>query len=392
MKNCVGILLRIILCILLTLSLSGCWNRRELDTLGIVMGAGIDKATEAEKVQLTVQIVKPGEIKSKNSEGGSGSQAFWNVTGTGNTIFATLRDMANKSSRSFFFPHNQVIIFGNELAKQGIQKYIDFFMRDPETRMNVSVLIAQGTATEILNVKSELDKVPASSIAKLVKLRSKATSQIRAVMLRDLVPGLMSKTTSFTVPFIKTVTDGDKKVVTVYETAVFKRDKLVGSMNKTEGRGLMWILGKAKSGIIEIKGPGNDMVSVEIIRASSKIVPEINNNTITMKVTIHEEGNIGEQSGPENLSKLIEVAALEKKIDEAIKNEVIAAVKKSQQLNTDVFGFGDAIHKKYPKQWKDLEGNWDELFKDIQVEVKVDARLRIMGRIFTPSVPEQEGK
>jgi spore germination protein KC len=388
MKNRVGILLKTTICILLIMSLSGCWSSHELDTLGIVMGIGVDKLMASGKAQITAQIIKPGGIKSQNKELGSGSQAFWNVTGTGDTVFSTIRDMTNKSSRKLFFPHNQVLILGRSIAEEGIQKYIDFFMRDPKTRVNVWVLISQDTAQEILDVKSELEKVPANNIAKLIKGQEAATSQTRAVRLRDLIPGLMSKTTAPTAPFIKISRDGDKEVAMISGTAVFKGDKLVGKLDKHEGRGLLWVMGDVKSGIIEVEGSENHKVSLEIVRASSKIVPKIINNEITIKVNINEEGNIGEQTGPENLSKLTEVASLEKKKAQVIRNEVMAAVKKAQELNADVFGFGDAVHKKYPDQWKKLEDNWNEIFKDIQVEVDVKAKLRLMGRIIKPSVPE----
>lgn len=388
MKNRVCILLKITTCILLIISLSGCWNRRELDTLGIVMGIGVDKPIESGEVQLTVQIVKPGEIKSQNKEDTSSAQAFWNISGTGDTIFSTLRDATNKSSRKLFFPHNQVLILSSAIAEEGIQKYIDFFARDPETRMNVWVLISQGTANEILNAKSDLEKVPANNIAKLIKGNEAATSQTKAVRLRNLVNILMSKTTSSVVPFIKITKDGNKNVATISGTAVFKGDKMVGEMNKTEGRGILWVLGDIKSGIIEVEDSANDKVSLEIIRAKSKMVPEINGSKIIMKISIDEEGNIGEQTGPKNLSKLAEVAVLEKNKAEIIMGEVMAAVKKAQKLNADVFGFGDAIHKKYPKQWKKLEPNWDEIFRDVEVQVEVKAKLRLMGRIIKPSVPE----
>lgn len=392
MKNHVGILLKISLCILLAMNFSGCWNRRELDTLGLVMGIGVDKSMETGKIKITAQVVKPGGIKKQGKEATGDSEAFWNVTGTGNTIFSTLRDITTKSSRKLFFPHNQIIIFDKSIAEEGIQKYIDFFMRDPETRVNVWVLISQNSAQEILSTNSELEKIPANDIAKLVKGHAAATSQTRAVRLRDLVPGLMSKTTASTIPFIKISNDGDKKVPMISGTAVFKGDKLVGEMDKNEGRGLMWILGEVKSGIIEVEDSNNEKVSLEIIDASGKIIPEIKDNKIIMKININEEGNIGEETGTANLIKLTEIASLEKKKDEAIKSEVMAAVKKAQELDTDVFGFGDAVHKKYPKQWKNLENNWDEKFKDVQVEVHVEAKLRLMGRIIKPSVPEKEKK
>lgn len=394
MKNNTAILIKTTICIFLIMSLSGCWNRRELDTLSIVMGVGVDKTEEPGKVQVTVQMAKPGEIKSqKDSRGGvDSSNAFWNIQNTGDTIFNVLRDLTNKSSRKLFYPHNQVLIFGRSIAEEGVRKHIDFFLRDPETRINVFFLVSQGKAGDILDVKSELEKIPANNIAKLVENQALATSQTLPVKLKDFAARLMSKTTAPIAPFIDILGEGDKQTVIISGTAVFKDDKLVGRMDKSEGRGILWVLGEVKSGIIELDGPGNEKTGLEIIRAGSKILPEIKDNKIYMRIEIHEEGNIGEQTGTEDLSKPDAVKLLEKIKSDKIRSEIMLAVKKAQELNADVFGFGDAVHKKYPKQWKELESKWDELFPHIVVEVEVEAKLRLMGRISKPTLPEQEKK
>lgn len=394
MKKHSCMFIKIFICILLIISLTGCWNRRELDTLGIVMGVGVDKPDEPGKVKITAQVVKPGEIKSAKKEGGggSGADAYLNIEDTGDTVFSTLRDMTNQSSRKLFFPHNQVLIIGRGIAEEGVRKYVDFFTRDPETRNNVWVLVAQGTAGEVLEAKPQLEKIPANNISKIVEGEAAATSQTLAVRLRDFLEKLMSKTSAPVAPIIQVSGDGDKKFAEITGTAVFKDDKLVGKLDKFEGRGLLWVLGKVKSGIINVEGPLNDKVSLEIIHAQGKLAPEIKGNEITIKITVNEEGNIGEETGNEDLSKVTEIDILEQRKTEVIRNEIMAAVKKAQELNADIFGFGDAVHKKYPKQWKSMESNWDEIFPNIKVEVKIEAKLRLMGRINRPAAPEQEKK
>ena len=390
MKYKVGKFIKTIVCIIFIMSLSGCWNSRELDTMAIVMGIGLDKPEGEGKVTITAQIVKPSDIGSSKNSGGtsSTSQAFWNIKNSGDTVFGTFRDMTTMSSRKIFFPHNQVIIFGRSLAEEGLQEYIDFFARDPETRVNVLVLVSEGTAEEILDVPSELEKVPAQNIHRLIHAQASNSSQICFVTFREFITRLMSKTTAPVAPMIKITEKGDEKTATLSATAVFKHDKLIGKLDKTEGRGLLWVLGKVKSGIIEIKDKDGELVSVEIVRAGGKIEPEINKGKIKIKVSIDEIGNIGDQSGTRDLSKIEEIESLESKISETIKSEIMSAVKKAKELNADIFGFGDAISQHFPSEWKDLEGKWDEVFPEIEVEVDVQANLRFMGRISSPITPK----
>jgi spore germination protein KC len=72
---------------------------------------------------------------------------------------------------------------------------------------------------------------------------------------------------------------------------------------------------------------------------------------------------------------------LEKGQAEEIKSQVVAAVEKSFSLDADVFGFGDAVHRKYKKEWKDLKPRWDEIYPRIEVVVKVKTHLNEIGDV-----------
>lgn len=382
-------MMKTVQCFVMIVCLCGCMNSRELNELGIVLGVGIDKGDESGTVKITAQVVKAGEIAStgKNS-GGIGGKAYVNFTDTGNTVFSAVRDITTQSSRKLYFPHNQVLILGRSAAEDGVTKYLDFFMRDPETRLNVYILVADGSAEDALATDPQLEKVPANAISKLVEGEAKSTSQAMAVELKDFKDSLMVKTNAPVAPIVEISDDGEKKTAKINGTAVFKGDRMVGALDKTEGRGLLWVLGKVEGGIIETTSSQGNPVSLEIVRAKGKFSPELVDGKVRITITISEEGNIGEEAGTENLTALPEVAFLEKQKGEVIKNEVTAAIKKAQELHADIFGFGESIHHKYPEEWTAMEDQWDELFSEIEVEVKVEAKLRLSGRISAPAVPK----
>lgn len=389
MKKRIGLLFTIVICIFLSLNTTGCWNRRELNDLAILMGMGIDEARNSGEVELTAQIAIPSEMKSPQKGGSDDGKGYLNINSVGDTVFDAVRGFTHQSSRRIYLPHNQVIIFGRETAEGGVQKYMDFYVRDPETRLNVYVLVANGPASEALNVKSEFDKVPAMDIADLIEGQA-ATSQTSNVRLKDFLARLMSKTTAPIAPIIEASGEGEKTAF-ISGTAVFKEDRLVGELDKLETRGLLWAIGEVKSGIIVVECPdGDGKVSLEIIRASGKISVEVKEDGIHVKVEIKEEGNLGEQTCTENLALPAKLAALNKEQIKAIQDEVMGAVEKARELNADIFGFGEAVHQKYPKQWKELESVWDRIFPEIKVEVEVDARLNLTGQITRPAGLEQE--
>lgn len=389
------ILIKQVVCVGLILCLSGCWNSREMDTLGIVLGVGIDVSEgNSDEVKLIAQIVKPEQIGSSKGGGGGtsggsggGSDTFWNVASTGETIFSAVREMTSKVSRKLFFPHNDVIVIGRNAAEGGIQKYLDYFERDHETRTKVTIIISETTAEDVLGAEPGLEKTPATRLSALIKQYAKATSQVRMVKLKQFIDSYMSQTTSAVAPIVKVVEYEDEKIAEITGTAVFKGDKMVGILDKTEGRGLLWVLGEIQSGIIEVSDSAGYLVSAEIIRARVKVTPVLEDGKITMKIEIKEEGNIGEQAGPTDLTDLSEIMFLETEINKAIQNEVTLAVKKAQSFDADIFGFGDMVKAKYPKEWENMKETWDELFKTLKIELTVDAKLRLMGKISRPLVP-----
>lgn len=386
MKKNLKVFYKTFLLCFIILSFTGCWDRIELDTIGIVMGIGIDKSNELDKVKMTVQVAKASEIKSSatNITGTSGTQAYVNMLSTGTTIFNAVQNFSKGSSRKLFFSQNQVIIVGKGIAEDGLEKYIDFFLRDRETRLLVSILISDKTADEILDTKSNFEPIPARGISELIK-EQKYNSETPMIDLRKFSSRLMSETTSAIAPIIKIQKSANQKNAYVSGTAIFKKDKMVGEMNKAETRGLLWVLGEIKKGDIVVKDTGNDTkVSLEITRASSKIIPEMVDGKMKIKIKIKEDGNIGDQNDSNDLTIPKTLAILEKKEASLIKSEIMSSLKKAQSLDADVFGFGEAIYQKYPNKWNYMKADWDETFKNIDVELVVEPKIRRTGRITKP--------
>lgn len=391
---------------------SGCWNRRELNTLAIIMAIGIDKAPEDGKIKLTTQVLKPDEIKAPAATGGQGSpKGVWVLTSTGHTIFDAYRNATMQSDRKLYNSQTKVIVISEEMARAGVRPILDFFDRDHELRRLSWLLIAKGEAKDIIEAEHEQEKIPAQAIESLVTA-SGATSMAVTVNLHEFLKMLANKATDPFASRIEIIAEeetekkaakkpkpeesqqnGPRKRMRLTGAAVFKDDKLAGWLNRPETRGLNWILGKVKSGIIIVKSPKdeNQYVALEIIRASSKIIPEIRDGQVTITVEVEEEGNLGEQMSDVDLTTPEYFDSLERRQATVIKNEIAAVLRKAQkEWGTDIFGFGDAIHRKFPREWKKLEKKWDTEFSQIEVKVKVISTLMRFGLHTAPAGTKRE--
>lgn len=386
-------IVKFIAVLLLAFTLSGCWNSKELDELAIVMGYGIDTGADSGMIDVTAQIAilksSSGGDTSGGSSGSSGGESYWNITRTGSSIFSILRDYTHQSSRKLYSPHTQVLIYGEDLAKRGVRDTLDFFLRDHETRTTIWLLVVKGRASDIFDVKSKFSVDQSMNIAELVKAQAN-TSETPQIKILDFAKRLLSETTAPIAPLVQISNDGEKPAIEVSGTAVFDQDKMIGELDNAQTRGLLWALGQVQSGIVQINAPGGS-VDIEISNASSDTSVEmLDNGNVKVHVTITASGNIGSQTGSETLTTPENVKILEQNFSQSITDEVYTCLDKAKELDADIYGFGDMVYKKYPKQWESMKQNWGEIFKNIDFELEVKVAIRGSGRIVKPAYPSKE--
>ena len=54
------------------------------------------------------------------------------------------------------------------------------------------------------------------------------------------------------------------------------------------------------------------------------------------------------------------------------------------ELKTDIFGFGEAIHRRYPRLWEKIKDDWDDEFVRLPVNITVKFETDKLGQITKP--------
>ncbi|HBF38406.1 MAG TPA: hypothetical protein DDW50_13950, partial [Firmicutes bacterium] len=234
----------LILCLLgFIISISGCWDQIELDKRAIIMAVGIDKAEEAGKITVTFQAIIPGRLADPLGHSEKGP-AIRTVSVSGMTILEATKNYQKQTDAIPFFLQNRLLIIGEDLARQGIQPVMDYFIRNMQSHPRAWVLIAHGKAADIVKWKSEVNQIPANYIADL--LYSSTRQAITTFALEDihhLSLSLASRLPSPATSGIEIVQEQPKQPpeVRIFGTAVFKGDKLVGWLGLRETKGLLWL-------------------------------------------------------------------------------------------------------------------------------------------------------
>lgn len=368
-----------LICLILLLSFltAGCWNYREINHLGFVLAAGIDPSKQG--ILLTVQTSNAAAL----SKQGTNASKFFTFTSTGETYFDAVRKITHVSAAPdrLFWPPSKVFVINEEVAKQGIVPYLEFSSRDAEVQRNLLLIVTPDRTADLLRANVKTEEIPGLAIFDLLE-GYKATSTTVKINLNNFLRTYHSSRSAL-LPTVRLVNNqGKEKGYYISGSAVFKKDKLVGYLTPIETRGVLWAQGEVKSGIIVTKCPhskGNKLeerISFETLRSSTKIRAEKHQNEITIHLKIKESGNLAEGACVQEEVLPPNIDELENLKKEKIITEVQGALEKAQnELHADVFGFGEVIHRTYPKEWKSLKQNWDQVFSTLKVNVEVETKI-----------------
>ncbi|MFC6040579.1 Ger(x)C family spore germination protein [Paenisporosarcina macmurdoensis] len=392
---------RMMILIISSLVLTGCWDKRELDELAITMAIGVDESDVGYLV--TAQVVVPLEVSIKGNTGNSPITQF---RAEGETIFEAIRKLAKIVPREIYPGHLRMLVISDTVAEKGIGEIVDYFSRNWEMRSDFYVVVAKEmTAQEILNVSTAIETIPANSMFNMLNVAQETWSSTRGIHINDLISDIGSGGKEAVVTGIEVIGDEElgsskKNVETItpgarlrlLDLGVFKEDKLVGWLTEEESIGYNKVTNQVKSSVTTLSCPEGGTIAIELIRAHSKIKAKIINGTPEVEVKIKTEGNIAEVDCQLDLMKVENITMLEKLYSEKVKEKMQKSITTLQKdFNADIFGFGEAVHRADAKVWKKLEPNWDQEFSELQVNIKVDAKITQFGVIVNPvKIKEKE--
>ncbi|WP_066288005.1 Ger(x)C family spore germination protein [Bacillus sp. FJAT-29937] len=395
-------ILMIVTVISILIILSGCWNRRELNQLAIVVGLGIDKSED--QYLVTAQVVNPAEIAKKGSGGGKTPVIVYQEKGE--TIFQAIRKITTRSPRKLYFAHQRMLVLGEDLAKEGIGEAIDFLSRDPELRTDFYIVVAKDSkAGDVLKVLTHLETIPANKMFASLETSDKEWAPTVTVTLDKLISDLVSDgiNPALTGIVIKGDLEEGESLQNVEKTglntklhyldmAIFDNDKLIGWVNDDNSKAVHYATGKVKSTLGVISCPKGGKIGIEVKRTKAELKANVKNGEPKGSVKVRVEGNVADvECRGLDLKQTKTIYELEKQGEKALKEIIESAIEVIQkEYQSDVFGFGEALHRSDPVYWKKVKKDWGKIFSKMPVTVEIDVKIRQTGTIGNSPINEIE--
>lgn len=376
--------IKLFILLILSFGLFGCTGKQDINELVLVSAIGFDKTENgmklvAQVVNRNILIPNPPQITP-----------VYIVTVEGETVMECLNNLSNLLPNRVYMINLQLVLFSEEVAKDGIKDYLHFFVNYSEAQHEYNVLITKDiSAEEFLGQISVFSMFPTRVLISKLKTTVDEAGFATMTFVETVVNSLRDE---YSVQIISSVNangdlekgasfDQNKETkiaskIVITDMAVLRNGVLQGWLNKEESIAHNLANNKLKKAVFVVEGTTNNKISNFIRNATGKMKVEIVEGKTRAKVEI-KLGVLVE----EDTSLFME---LNKEYENDIKNKLEAKVLKiitdliersKTEFGFDIIGFNEKFSKFEPKWWAENKDRYDEIFKTMDIEVIVDVTI-----------------
>lgn len=378
---------RIKFLILLLPLLSGCYNYRELNELGITTAVSIDHKDN--NFYVIAEVINP--IKQQDASS-SNNSPFVNYNSSSSSLQDAFRKVVLESPRQLYAAQLEIIVLSEEVVNNHLEEVLEYFARDPEARTEIKIIVAKTEdSTKAITLQTLLTSLSSSNIIKSLDLQSKVLGMDYPVTLNELLNMYIDPYLEVVLPSMtlygnyeigdekeNITTSSPKAIVKIDGSTITKDNKILGYLDLEESKILNLINGKLKETIIKMNYyDGYIIFEPNRIKVSREL--DIKNNIIKINISGYSktkeiQSNI-DLKDPKEVKKLNKALnmELEKKITDTF-NSI------REKYGTDVFGFQELYYRTNYKYFKENCTNWyEDIYPKIKLEVKANVRLYEKG-------------
>lgn len=400
-------LVEISLLIVLVLTLTGCWDQKELDQKAYVIGIGLDPHEAEGKVKVTYLIANP-EVGSQQSAGGTNEPPQETITLVSDDFISSRNTANTVISKEISYDLLRVIIVSEELAKESnFIRWIYSATKDREIKRSTQLIVTKENAAKFIsNNKPKLETRPHKYFEFMID-RGKQTGMIPNTDLNDFFRVTESDADLFLAIYAtaekeesdrsnmsdddflagEIQVEGETNDAQFIGSAVFKEGIMIGKITGEETRisSLLddtWDIGDFKT---TFKDPFD-----ERYRISARIAKTRDNTfqfkqqsgrpVIDIKVPLYIEV-LSDPSMINYAKNKEKVNDLKKAMTAKIEENITKYIKYTQEeFRGDTFHLSIPARKKFGTLQEFRDFDWMKSYPNAEVNVSVDIRFGEFGR------------
>lgn len=361
------------------ITLTGCWSRVEINEQAFIFALYIDKGKEKNTVEVTVSTPLPNRLVSGQQVGSGGGQGapYAMVTRSGSSIPKALNHIQRDLTRRLDFSHTRVIVVGREYSEEGIGELLNWIQRERFIDLSTYIMQSSKSARSIAELTPIYETMPS-----FVLRRFAIQNHMIMTKAKDCLLGHLANTgfpliylSSEMVPMI-----GDKNQPERWAgqlgLALFQKDRFRGALELEDSQMLGWAGGGLNRPVFDVSWDGGaSRASVLFKMTKSYKEARMGPSGPLFTVKLNGTGDIIslhdiKKRKPEEIRRIIV-----RELNDQLHSRLMKALRKTQELGTDVLQFGNILEADYPEAWKSYRSQWERKYStdtDFAVKLHLD--------------------
>lgn len=407
----------IVLIITIMPLLDGCWDKVDLEEDGYVAAIGLDEGRK-NSVKVTFQITNPkaGGNAAGTTSGGSEKRSDTITVEAPGILIA--RDLVGANiTRRIALSHSKIIIVGEKFAKTDrFFRFIEAALREKEMRRAMTIMVSREEASEFIKENTPVLEERPQKFYEFMSKRwqesgfvppfsnlnrfMQRTEQGESVFLvtygtaKDVIDKEPSNQLDFLPGQLKKEGGNPTEII---GAAVFKGGEMIGRMNGEEVRltSLLRSKPEVKDMLFPFPDPKFEEQSVGgriIKQKNTKVKIDISSDHPKIDVTVPISIEIlSIPSFTDYIEDLNKQEILKKSIAKYMEKESMKLVKKAQtEFEGDPFLWELSARGRFLTYDEYKAYNWTKKFKEAEVSIRYDIKLRSFGKQLNPPKLKKE--
>ena len=344
-----------------TLFLTSCWDQELLKESKLVYGAGFDY--EGDRGIRTTFVVR--NLGVPVSQGGVYSNRIVSITGT--SPRDTRLQMDRLISKQVSASKNQLLLLGDDVAKQNIDHMFDILFRDPKSPLDARVAVVEGTAEDFFKLDHIGDTLITEFTTNLIKGAENKTESTK-MTVEKVFRFSKDEGQDYALPYI--TLNEEIQAPEFSGIALFHKTAFTGMTLTPIESTLLLLMNNERSKKTNLtetldkdrdKGFLVNTATINVRKSSSDIEYYFQNQSLDRAViNLELRGNI-EEYPQDHLIKESQVTKIAEELSENLTTQANEVLKKIQKANCDFLGIGRDMSAYHPEAWEAKK--WDEQFK-----------------------------
>lgn len=356
---------RIFLLIILCLPLGGCthdMNKEEIDSINMALVLGIDYRDGEYRI---CALYSTGGGSSAGAGEGPGKEEI--IKGKGKTVYEALEDLKLNDKKNLTLAQTGMFLIGEEAAKEGIDKSIDFLKRDETIKMEALIYIIKGEEAEKF-IKKAMDKkqIIHENLDAMKQKQLKFVTRNENTLV-NILNDMQLKYTCLLIPYLVIKEGG----FLIEGYTVFDQLKLYDYLDHETSDGVNFLRNIMRTFPVYLK----EGVDLSITYTKTKMKAEVSDQLITITIKVDFETAFKEITTNTDVFTLPELNRLTAEQEDYVRTILQKPVDYSANNGLDILRLARLVENQNVSEWESIKNNWSNMITDIRYEYRIRSKI-----------------